>query len=329
MSERRVLGRAAELGIAYVESVPDRPVRPSATVSELRRALDEPLPEGPTEPLEVVEELARVAEPGLAPMGSGRYFGFVIGGALPAALAADWLTAAWDQNAGLALPTPAAAVVEEVAGRWLKEVLGIPAGASFALVTGCQMAHATALAAARNHVLALAGHDVERQGLAACPPIRIVAGANRHGTIDRALRLLGFGTDSVRAVPIDDRGRMDAEALAEELARRARPDDRLRPARRRQHRRLRRPGRRGGCSRRRRGVAARRRRLRPLGRRLAGPPPPDRRQRAGRLVGHRRPQVAQRAVRQRDRVLRASRGAPGGARDPLRLPRPRRPRHGA
>ena len=219
MSERRVLGRAAELGIAYVESVPDRPVRPSATVSELRRALDEPLPEGPTEPLEVVEELARVAEPGLAPMGSGRYFGFVIGGALPAALAADWLTTAWDQNAGLALPTPAAAVVEEVAGRWLKEVLGIPAGASFALVTGCQMAHATALAAARNHVLSLAGHDVERQGLAACPPIRIVAGANRHGTIDRALRLLGFGTDSVRVVPIDDRGRMDAGALAEELAR--------------------------------------------------------------------------------------------------------------
>ena len=92
MSERKVLERAAELGIAYVESVPDRPVRPSATVSELRRALDGPLPEGPTEPLEVVEELARVAEPGLAPMGSGRYFGFVIGGALPAALAADWLT---------------------------------------------------------------------------------------------------------------------------------------------------------------------------------------------------------------------------------------------
>ena len=328
MSERRVLGRAAELGIAFVESVPDRPVRPSATVSELRRALDEPLPEGPTEPLEVVEELARVAEPGLAPMGSGRYFGFVIGGALPAALAADWLTTAWDQNAGLALPTPAAAVVEEVAGRWLKEVLGIPAGASFALVTGCQMAHATALAAARNHVLSLAGHDVERQGLAACPPIRIVAGANRHGTIDRALRLLGFGTDSVRVVPIDDRGRMDAGALAEELARErgptivcAQPGDVNSGACDAFARR--------GCSRRRRGVAARRRRLRPLGRRLAGPAPPDRRHRAGRLVGHRRPQVAERAVRQRDRVLRASRVAPGGARDPLRLPRPRRPRHGA
>ena len=142
----------------------------------------------------------------------------MIGGALPAALAADWLTSAWDQNAGLALPTPGAAVVEEVAGRWLKELLGIPAHASFALVTGCQMAHATALAAARNHLLAKAGHDVERDGLAGAPPIRVVAGAKRHGTLDRSLRLLGLGTGSVDVVPADDQGRMVVDELRSALS---------------------------------------------------------------------------------------------------------------
>ena len=148
MDERRLLERAAELGIEYVESVPGRPVAPAATIEELRTALDLPLLDGPTDALEVIESLARDADPGLTQMTGGRYFGFVLGGSLPAALAADWLTSAWDQNAGLALPTPAAAVAEEVAGRWLKEILGIPAHASFAFVTGCQMAHATALAAA-------------------------------------------------------------------------------------------------------------------------------------------------------------------------------------
>src|SRR4051794_8731584 len=152
-------------------------------------------------------------------MGSGRYFGFVIGGALPAALAADWLTSAWDQNAGLALPTPAATVVEEVAGRWLKELLGIPPHASFALVTGCQMAHATALAAARYHVLRNAGHDVERDGLFGAPPIRVLAGAKRHGTFTRALRFVGLGSGSVREIPADDQGRIVVDALRTELAR--------------------------------------------------------------------------------------------------------------
>jgi glutamate/tyrosine decarboxylase-like PLP-dependent enzyme len=218
MGERRLLERAAALGIDYVESVPGRAVGPTATIEELRATLDLPLPDGPTDDFEVIEALARDVDPGLAQMGSGRYFGFVIGGVLPAALAADWLTAAWDQNAGLALPTPAAAVVEEVAGRWLKELLGIPEHASFALVTGCQVAHATALAAARNHVLERVGHDVERDGLVAPPPIRVVAGAKRHGTIDRALRLLGLGTSCVRVVEADDQGRMVVDALREELA---------------------------------------------------------------------------------------------------------------
>jgi glutamate/tyrosine decarboxylase-like PLP-dependent enzyme len=223
VDERRLLERAAELGIEYVESVPERPVGPTATFDELRAALDLPLPDGPTDELEVIEALARDAEPGLTQMGSGRYFGFVIGGVLPVSLAADWLTSAWDQNAGLAISTPGAAVVEEVAGRWLKELLGIPAGASFALVTGCQVAHSTALAAARNHVLAQVGHDVERDGLAGAPPIRVIAGAKRHGTLDRALRFLGLGTGSVRAVPVDSQGRMVVSALREELAREQAP----------------------------------------------------------------------------------------------------------
>jgi len=117
MDDRRLLERAAALGIQYVESVPERAVGPTATIDELRATLDLPLPDGPTDELEVLEALARNADPGLAQMGSGRYFGFVIGGVLPVALAADWLTSSWDQNAGTALPTRAAAGVEEVAGR--------------------------------------------------------------------------------------------------------------------------------------------------------------------------------------------------------------------
>ncbi len=219
MDGRRALERAAELGIEYVESVPERPVAPAASLEELRETLDLPLPEDPTDTVTVVEELARDVEPGLTQMGGGRYFGFVIGGSVPAALAADWLTSAWDQNAGLALPTPAAAVVEEVAGRWVKELLGLPAHASFAFVTGCQMAHATALLAARHHVLMEAGHDVERDGLTGAPPIAVVAGAKRHGTLDRALRFVGLGTSCVRPVAVDDQGRMLIDELRAELAR--------------------------------------------------------------------------------------------------------------
>ena len=212
MEDRRLLERAAALAIGYVESAGERPVAPAATIDELRRSLDLPLPDGPADALEVIEDLARDVEPGLTQMASGRYFGFVIGGALPAALAADWLTSAWDQNAGLALPTPAATVVEEVAGRWLKEILGIPPHASFALVTGCQMAHVTALAAARHDVLARVGHDVERDGLAGAPHLRVLANAERHVTVDRALRLLGLGAPEV--VAADGQGRILVEQVA-------------------------------------------------------------------------------------------------------------------
>jgi glutamate/tyrosine decarboxylase-like PLP-dependent enzyme len=214
-----VLQRAAELGIEYVESVPERAVAPAASLEELRETLDLPLPDGPTDAITVIEELARDVDPGLIQSSGGRFFGFVIGGSIPAATAADWLTSAWDQNHGLTVAGPAASVVEEVAGRWTKELLGLPAHAAFAFVTGCQMAHVTALLAARHHVLAQVGYDVERDGLVGAPPIRVVAGAKRHGTLDRALRFVGLGTNCVRAVPVDDQGRMLIGELRTELAR--------------------------------------------------------------------------------------------------------------
>jgi glutamate/tyrosine decarboxylase-like PLP-dependent enzyme len=166
----------------------------------------------------VVAELASVGSEAAVAIPGGRYFGFVIGGAVPAALAADWLTSAWDQNAGLYVAGPAASVVEEVAGEWLAELLGLPRGVSFAFVTGTQMAHATALAAARNEVLTRAGWDVERDGLAGAPPIRVLTGEKAHSTLPRALRLIGLGTGSLVPVAVDDQGRMRLDALDEALA---------------------------------------------------------------------------------------------------------------
>src|SRR2546426_7885264 len=144
------------------------------------------MPEEPSDPGTVIEQLVAGVDPGVVAMPSGRYFGFVIGGSVPAALAADWLTSAWDQNAGLYVGGPSASVAEEVAGEWLKELLRIPKHASYAFVTGCQMAHVTALAAARFHVLHEAGWDVNRDGLTNAPRVRVIAGANAHVTVGRA-----------------------------------------------------------------------------------------------------------------------------------------------
>jgi glutamate/tyrosine decarboxylase-like PLP-dependent enzyme len=149
---------------------------------------------------------------------SGRFYPWVIGGALPAALAADWLTSAWDQNAHNFATAPAAAIVEEVAGAWLKDILRLPASASFAFVTGCQMAHVTCLGAARHGVLARAGWDVERDGLYGAPPIHVVSSTHAHGTIDRALRMLGLGTKHWTRIPVDDHGRLPPAALEQALA---------------------------------------------------------------------------------------------------------------
>ena len=223
MTERELLQRTAELAADWVERAPARRVPASASIAELRSALDGPLPEGPSDPLEVIEQLTRDVEPGLTAMGSGRYFGFVIGGTLPAALAADWLVSAWDQNAGLVLPTPATTVIEETAGRWLKELLSIPEGASFAVVTGCQMAQVTALAAARGAVLARDGWNVSESGLQGGPAVRVIVGGKRHVTIDRALRLLGIGTAQVEILPVDDQGRMVVDTLGPALGASDRP----------------------------------------------------------------------------------------------------------
>jgi len=215
---RDLLTETSSLAADFLESLEERPVLPEVDVEALRAALGGPVPDGPTAPREVIAELARDAEPGIAGMAAARWFGFVIGGSVPAALAADWLTSTWDQNACLFAPAPAAAVVEEVAGEWLRELFGLPEGVSFGFVTGCQMAHVTCLAAARHHVLAAEGWDVERDGLFGAPRVRVVAGAQRHVTVDRALRFLGFGTSAVEVVEADDQGRILPDALREALA---------------------------------------------------------------------------------------------------------------
>jgi glutamate/tyrosine decarboxylase-like PLP-dependent enzyme len=213
---RELLDLTASIAAQFLGSLDERPVFPRVSADELRAALGGPIPEGPTDPRLVIAQLGEAADPGIVAIPSGRYFGFVIGGAVPAALAADWLTSTWDQNAGLYVAGPSASVVEEITGGWLKELLGIPAHASFAFVTGCQMAHVTALAAARLHVLRGGGWDVNRDGLTGAPRVRVLVGAKVHVTVTRALRLLGLGSPEV--VAADSQGRIVVDALRERLA---------------------------------------------------------------------------------------------------------------
>jgi glutamate/tyrosine decarboxylase-like PLP-dependent enzyme len=211
------LREAYQLATSYLTSVPGRPVGVRASAEDLRAALDGPLPEQPADPQAVIAALAAAIEPGLMTSHSGRYHGFVIGGATPAAVAADWLTAAWDQNAALYATAPGAAMVEQVAGGWLKTLLGLPAGASVGFVTGGQMANFAALAAARHFVLRAAGWDVEAHGLAGAPTVHALMGAERHHTIERAFRFLGLGTAALIPVGVDDQGRMRPDALRDQL----------------------------------------------------------------------------------------------------------------
>ena len=215
---RELLRLTADYAAQFLGSLDERPIRSGASVDELRAALGGPLPEGGTEDIHVVADLIAGAEPGIVAMPSGRYFGFVVGGALPAALAADWLTSTWDQNAGLVALSPSAAVVEEIALDWLRELLRLPDGVSAGFVTGCQMAHVTALAAARHHVLAAVGWDLARDGFQGAPRLRILVGEERHVTVDRALRFLGVGSAQIESVPADGQGRLRAELLADALA---------------------------------------------------------------------------------------------------------------
>ena len=218
MAEEDALGRALAIARQYIASRRDRPVSPSTTLDDLRRAFGASLADGPTDPLTVVDRLARAAEPGLVTTTGPRYFGFVTGGTLPATVAADWLAAAWDQNAGLYVMSPAGAVAEEVAGRWVAELLGLPEHVSIAFTTGCHMANFTALAAARHEVLRRAGWDVESDGLQRAPRLRVVVGNEVHVSVVGALRTLGVGSREVVRVDADDQGRMRPDALAKTLS---------------------------------------------------------------------------------------------------------------
>ena len=215
---RELLRRTADLASDYLESLPDRPVRVDHDVAALRAALVTTLPEAGEDARAVIEELARVGGAAAVAMAGPRYFGFVIGGSLPSAVAADWLTSAWDQNAGLYVAGPAASVVEEAVGAWLIDLFGLPPATSYGLVTGCQMAHFTCLAAARQAVLERAGWDVTTRGLYGAPEIEVIVGAEAHSTLFTALQYLGLGRDRVRTVDADEQGRLSAAHLAEELA---------------------------------------------------------------------------------------------------------------
>ena len=216
-----LLRRTAEIASEYLVGLPDRTVGPPVEPATLRAALEEPLPEGPEDPQAVVERFARDVDPGIVATAGPRYFGFVTGGSHPAALAADWLTAVWDQPTGLYVMSPANAVIEEVAAAWLIELLGLRASGkaiSVGFTTGCTMANFTALAAARHRLLARAGWDVEADGLFGAPPIDVVVGEEAHATIFAVLQMLGLGAARVTRVPADGEGRMRAEALPEALA---------------------------------------------------------------------------------------------------------------
>ena len=208
-----MLERVARHAQAYLDSLPERPVGVPVDPETLRAALAMPLPEDGVAPEQLIEDLVAGVDPGLVASAGPRYFGFVTGGALPAALAADWMAAAWDQNGFAYVASPAAAIVEEVAEGWLLDVLGLPGTASVGFVTGAQMANATCLAAARNTVLETAGWDVVRDGLIGAPPITIVAGAEAHATIFSALRFIGLGTDTARLVGVNDQGAIDPDEL--------------------------------------------------------------------------------------------------------------------
>jgi glutamate/tyrosine decarboxylase-like PLP-dependent enzyme len=218
-----VLQRAVDLATRFLDELPHRPVGPPVDLAGLRDALGGPLPDGGEDPVQVIDTLSRSADPGLVAQPGPRYFGFVVGGSLPVALAADWLTSAWDQNAAFYVMSPAAAVAEEIAGVWLADLLGLPANASVGFTTGATMASFTALAAARHAVLERVGWNVERDGLAGSPPITVVMGEETHVTVSAALRLLGIGDRQIRRIPCDGQGRVRAAAVREALGETAGP----------------------------------------------------------------------------------------------------------
>ena len=209
---RQLLESTAQLAAAYRDSLDERPVRALLGAAELGEELGA-LTDAGEDPKQVIAELARLGATGTTASAGPRYFGFVVGGSTPAALAADWLVSAWDQNGGLYALSPLVSAVEEVTGGWLRELAGLPASMSVGFVTGCQMASFTALAAARHRLLHSAGWDVQAEGLFGAPPIEVLVGDEAHYTIFMALQLLGLGGARVKRVPTDAQGRMRADAL--------------------------------------------------------------------------------------------------------------------
>jgi len=210
---RDLLSLTAETAARYLENLEERSVAPSPAALAGLDELNEPLPEGPMEAECVLEMLDRIGSPATVGMAGRRYFGFVIGGSLPAALAANWLAGAWDQNPGLYVASPIGTVLEEVSLGWLLDVLKLPGGSAGAFVTGATVANFTALAAARHAVLARAGWDVEADGLFGAPPITVVVGDEAHPSMIKALGMLGLGRSRVVRVPVDGQGRMRADRL--------------------------------------------------------------------------------------------------------------------
>ncbi len=210
---RRLLEDAAERAIQYVEKLPHRPVPPSAEAVAKLATFDEPLSAEPTPAEQVLQQLDELGSPATTAMAGPRFFGFVIGGALPASLAAQWLATAWDQPVGMHAATPATAELERVALGWLVDVLGLPAGCGGGFVTGATMANFSAMAAARHAVLKNVGWDIEGQGLFGAPEVSVVVSEEVHPTVLKGLGLLGLGRNRVVRVPVDGQGRMRAEAL--------------------------------------------------------------------------------------------------------------------
>jgi glutamate/tyrosine decarboxylase-like PLP-dependent enzyme len=210
--------RTAERIAQYRRTLDERPVAPPVDLDELTAGLGGPLPDEGEDAGEVIDRLAAAAEPGLVATAGPRYFGFVVGGALEAAAHADLLASGWDQMAFNAVSSPAAAAAEAVVGDWLRDLLDLPGDASFGITTGAQGANTVALAAARHRVLAEADWDVEADGLGGAPRVRVLAGEERHATIDRSLRLLGFGAGVVESVATGPNGAIDTDALGAALA---------------------------------------------------------------------------------------------------------------
>jgi glutamate/tyrosine decarboxylase-like PLP-dependent enzyme len=210
---KEILTDAATRAIHYLEGVGERPVAPSAAAVAAIRGFDEPLPASSCAPSDTLRMLDELGSPATTAMAGPRFFGFVIGGTLPVTLAANWLAGAWDQNTGLFRPTPATAFLEQVALRWLLDVLRLPGGCGGAFVTGATVANLCGLAAARHSVLKRAGWNVEADGLFGAPPVTVLVGAEAHPSVTKSLGVLGLGRSRVVKVPVDLQGRMRADAL--------------------------------------------------------------------------------------------------------------------